>query len=96
MALQNGIMTGQQAAKLDAYPVLSGESGQYLTGAGTWQGISEATTTTAGFMPASDKAFLNALLAGTLKNPTTNSETGALEYKYNGVVILSIPTASGQ
>lgn len=95
MALSNGIVTGAQAAKLNSYPTLSNSSSDFLTGKGTWTSIADATSSQGGLMPATDKDFLSQLLAGNLKNPTTNASTGALEYSYNGTVILSIPVASG-
>lgn len=96
MALQNGIVTGAQAAKLDSYPVLSNQSNDFLNGAGAWVGIDDATTTKSGLLSAADKTFISQLLSGALASPSTNATTGALEYKYNNRVILSIPVATGE
>ena len=95
MALSNGIMTGAQAAKVNSYPTLSNSSDTYLNGAGQFTTLLEATSAKSGFLSAADKAFIDALKNGTLKTPTVNSTTGALEYKYGDTVILSVPLASG-
>ncbi len=95
MALQNGIIKGDQAAKLYSYPTLTANTDTYLNGAGNFVAVTNATSAKGGFMSAEDKAFIDALKTGSLKNPTTNATTGALEYKYNNTVIISTPVASG-
>ena len=96
MALQNGLMTGAQAQKLNGYPTVNGNADNFLRGNGTWAEITEATSVAGGFMSASDKAFLDALRTGQLATSTTNATTGALEYKYSDTVIFTIPVASGE
>ena len=93
MILQNGLMTGAQAQKLNSYPTLSGAAGQFLSGDGEWTSIADATTVTGGFMSADDKTFLTALLSGALANPVPNTVSGALEFVYSDTVLFSVPIA---
>lgn len=37
MAMQNGLMSGQDKKKLDAYAAVSNETGKFMSASGTWQ-----------------------------------------------------------
>ena len=100
MALQNGIVNGNQYKKLQSYPDLNSDTQSVLKGNGTWTKPAFTSDTIEGGVRLT---WADGAVAGTIPSGietetytrTTNSAGELVYTRANGSVAFTIPLASG-